>query len=108
MKNTYRKNYINRSDLKSTEITEGITIETQVALYLNNQVDGSETKELIYTERKDGVNLGTDVRTDKFDIAIEATNTASKSAIAKRLAKLTVVKKEEEDGKTESSQGTEN
>lgn len=92
--------------MKSVECSEGTTMETQVAMFMNNQADIERTQPLIYTERRDGVGAGYDIRTDRFDIAVEAMEKSAKSMSAKRDSKLTLVK--EDDPKGDSIQGTEN
>lgn len=106
MKKTYRQNRMSETTVRSVEKSEGMTIETMVALFMNNQTDIEQKTTAIYTERKDGVLAGYDIRSDKFDIAIEAMDKASKSSIMKRESRMNVVK--DEDGKPDSTQGTEN
>ena len=65
---------------------------------------GSEVTPM-YTERKDGVLPQYDVRTDRVEIALEATDKVSKSEIAKREERHK--EKVEGDGKTEPIQATE-
>lgn len=105
MKNTYIQNPIKKSNLGSVQLTEGMTIETMVMLFMNNQTDIERTQPLIYTERKDGVHAGYDIRTDRFDIAVDAMDKSAGSLSAKRESKLNIVK--EEDGKADSVAGTE-
>ena len=52
-----------------------------------------DTAPEIFTERKDGVLPQTDIRTDRFDIALEAMDKVNRSNIAKRDA---MVKTQEE------------
>lgn len=98
---------MHRSKLQSVECSEGITIETMVEKILNNQNNDETEKKQMYTERRDGVLAGTDIRSDRWDIAIDAMDKSSKSQTAKRQAKMNVVKTEE-DGKADGVQGTEN
>lgn len=49
---------------------------------------------IIYTSRADGVQAGYDIRTDRFDIAIEAMDRVSKTKIAARVARMEVEKGE--------------
>lgn len=105
MKKTYKQNPIHRSVMKSVKRTEGMTMEMMVGRFLNNQIDVEQTQPIVYTERKDGVMAGYDIRTDRFDIAIDAMDKSAKSMTAKRETKLNVVK--EEDGKPDSIEGTE-
>lgn len=107
MKKTYKQNRIVRSQLKSVKLNDGMTMETNVALWLKNQNESEEQKEMVYTERKDGINQGMDIRSDRFDIAIDAMDKSAKSIKAKRDAKMNVVK-DDEDSKGDSVQGTEN
>lgn len=106
MKNTYKQNRIVKSSMKSGNITEGMTMETKVALWLKNSNEDEEVKPLIYNERKEGIQRGHDIRTDRFDVAIEAMDKSSKSIQAKRESKMEIVK--EGDGKPDSVQGTDN
>lgn len=62
------------------------------------------TVPLIYTNRKDGVHPGTDIRTDRFKIAAEAIDKTTGDYQAKRANRWSPKKKE--DGKPESTQGT--
>lgn len=71
-------------------------MEEQIGKILDNQMDVDE-KQVIYTERKDGVVAGLDIRTDRFDIALEAMDKGAKSMINKRISKLEIIKEEEEE-----------
>lgn len=92
------------------------TIEEKVRRLLNNKDDIGQEVPPIYTERKDGVLPQYDIRADKWDIALDAMTTASKTNTAKREAKIKadeeakqakiIEMKAKEDGKTESVDGT--
>ena len=45
---------------------------------------------MIYTSRADGVQAGYDIRTDRFDVAIEAMDKVQKTKIAERVARMEV------------------
>lgn len=60
--------------------------------------DIGDNVELIFTERKDGVLPETDVRTQSWDIAIEATDVAAKDHLAKREARHNPPKTDENPG----------
>ena len=62
-------------------------------------VDGAPT---IYTDREDGVPFQTDIRSDRFEIALDASEKITANKLAKReeRANLRVVKDEAETGKT--------
>ena len=57
---------------------------------------------MLYTERKEGVRASTNIRTDRFEIAVEAADKIAKSCQARRDSNLFVVEK---DGGAESIQG---
>lgn len=74
---------------------------------------GFVTKGLMYSERKDGVLPEFDIRTDKWEVAQNAANVASKNEIAKRGGAPEFGKKEAGEQKqgaepaaSESGQGT--
>lgn len=73
-----------QSTLKVNESYEADRIEIKVARILNNKEPIKDGAPIIYTERKDGVRPEYDVRTDRFELAIEATDIMSKQSILKR------------------------
>lgn len=73
-----------RSQLKANTSTEGETIEQKVERVVNNKEPLGDGSPLIYTERKDGVKASFNVRTDKREIAIEASEKIAKSYLARR------------------------
>ncbi len=101
----YKKNKINRTELEINNSVEGETIEQKVERVTVNKEPIKDGAPLIYTERKNGVEAGYNIRTDRFEVAVEAMDKVTRSNRAKRdnKAKLEVVK----DGETESTQTTE-
>lgn len=89
---------------------EGETIEIQVARIMQNKEPIKDVVPMIYTERKDGVLPQYDIRTDKMEVALMATDTASRVNLAKRENNLKKVKggqsQENNSGGSESTQGT--
>ena len=63
---------------------EGESIEAKVCRIVNNGEPISDGAPLIYTERKDGVKEEYNIRTDRFDIALNAMDYVTKSNRAKR------------------------
>ena len=65
--------------------TEGESIEMKLERIINNKepinADGAP---IIYTPRKEGVRASTNIRTDRFDVALEATDKIQKSYKARR------------------------
>lgn len=73
------------STIDCNQATEGETIEQKVErMTQNKEPIGDKEGQLIYTDRKDGVNPDHDIRTDRFEYAIDAMDIASKSNKAKR------------------------
>ena len=62
----------------------GISIERKVEKITESKEPITDGAPLIYTERKEGVIPAYDVRTDRFEIAVEAMGKVVKSNIAKR------------------------
>ena len=63
---------------------EGETIEQKVRRITQNQEPITDGAPIIYTERKDGVKPEYDVRTDRFELAVEAMDTLTQQKLAKR------------------------
>ena len=75
---------------------EGESIEAKVCRIVNNGEPISDGAPLIYTERKEGVKEEYNIRTDRFDIALNAMDYVTASNRAKR----------DNFGKPETIQGT--
>lgn len=101
----YKKPIIRNNRLKINQSTQGETIEMKLERMLTGKEPITNGAPIIYTERKDGVNPAHDIRTDRFEIAIDAMDKNAKMQQAKRDAyqKRRDAKK---DGKPESTQGT--
>ena len=69
---------------------------------INNKEPIKDGAPLIYTERKDGVKASTNIRTDRWGVALEATDKIAKSYKARREEKYKAGAK---DGEPESLQG---
>lgn len=81
---TYKQNKIENSKLKVNQSQEGETIEMKMERVINNGEAIKDGAPLVYTDRKDGVKPEFDIRTDRFEIAIDAMDKVSKSVQAKR------------------------
>ena len=75
----YSNSLINRN-----ESVVGISIERKVEKITESKEPITDGAPIIYTERKEGVIPAYDVRTDRFEIAVEAMGKVVKSNIAKR------------------------
>lgn len=85
--------------------TEGETIEQKIERIVNNKEPIKDGAPLVYTERNKGILPEYNIRTDRFEIAIDAMDKVSKSIQARRENRQ---KEQENNGKTESTQGTDN
>lgn len=97
----YKINMPAKTSIKGKEKMEGETIEAKVRRIVNNKEPITDGAPIVYTERKDGINPAHDIRTDRWDIAIEAMDTVAQVKEHKRTMK--VVKDEpKNDGKKDS------
>lgn len=100
----YRKSKKNKTALNVNTGYEAEMIERKIERMVNNneQIDGMDNVPLIFTERKEGVGEAYNVRTDRFEVAIEATDRVHKGRAAKRqnVAKAEV-KDEKGEGKSD-------
>lgn len=62
----------NNNRLKSIEIYEGESIETKCARILQDKEPITDTAPIIYTAKEEGVLPAYNIRTDRFDIAMDA------------------------------------
>lgn len=84
----------------------GETIEQKIRRIVNNKEPISDGAPLIYTERKNGVEPQYDIRTDRWEVAIDAMDTVSKTHKAKRENKPTIGEQAKE-GMTKENTGGE-
>jgi hypothetical protein len=100
----------NKGSIINNDSVEGETLEQKIERIMSNKEPIKDGAPLIHTERKDGVEPAYNIKTDRFDIAIDAMDIVTKSTEAKRdyKASLKVVKDEEKSGNPESSDGTNN
>lgn len=63
---------------------EGEPIEKKVSRMVNNKEPIKDSAPILYTDRKDGVLPETDIRTDRFDIAIDAMDKVAATHIGRR------------------------
>ena len=84
----------NKTKLKRQKRFQGEPIEAKIERIMSNKEPISDGAPLIYTDREDGVQPAYDIRTDRFDVAIDAMTYVAKSNIAKREEGL---KKRKED-----------
>lgn len=102
----YKQNHISDTNDSFNTSTEGETIEEKMARILNNKEAIKDGAPAIFTERKEGVKAGYNIRTDRFEIALDASEIIHKSNFAKREEKGKIIPLD--NGETKSTQGTEN
>lgn len=80
----YKKIKAPKSTMKINESYTGETLEQKIERIVTTKEPINETAPLIYTERKDGVQPQYDIRTDRFEIALEAMNKVTQTHQAQR------------------------
>jgi hypothetical protein len=104
----YKKPEYNKTTLKVNQSLEGETIEQKIERVTTNKEPIKDGAPLIYTDRNEGVLAGYNIRTDRFEIAVEAMDKIQKSETAKResKAKMEVVTDGGETSSVPASNGT--
>lgn len=69
-------------DMSAVETVEGEIIEKKIQRIMDEKSPIDDSAPIIYTERKNGINPAHDVRTDRFDLALEAMDIETKKRIA--------------------------
>lgn len=100
-----------RTSLEVRNVSEGETIEQKVDRMMNNNEPITDSADIIYTERREGILPGYNIRTDRFDVAIDAMTAIDKTFKAKREDRIQareakVVDMPKTDGGAETTQGT--
>lgn len=98
-----RKGCIDNPDLTYQAEPREVKLRKIVNGEANNMEDG--VFPIIYTEKKDGVQPEYDIRTDRFEVAIDAMDKINQSAanqIAKNKGETEAVKDFGTEGKTDS------
>lgn len=90
------------TSINSNDSMEGSTIEQKIERLINNKEPIGQEAPLIFTEKKEGVKAGYNIRTDRFEVALDAITNMQKAKQAQR-AEMQVIKNDD-DGKTESTQ----
>lgn len=80
----YNKQSANKNKLHINNSYTGETIEAKIARIINNKEPIKDGAPIIYTDRKDGILPALDIRTDRFELAIEGMDHVAKTHLAKR------------------------
>lgn len=95
----YKNILINwHSQIITTGFMEGESIEEKMRRTTETNEPIEDTAPMIYTERKDGVLPEYDIRTDRFDVAVEGMDVVSKSYLASRAERAQAAEKIEQKG----------
>lgn len=80
----YIQNKTTATTLKVNASYEGERIEQKIQRIVNNKEPITDGAPIIYTDRKDGVLPQYNIRTDKWEIALDAMDTISRTNTTKR------------------------
>lgn len=80
----YYKRKPTKTTLRVNDSYKGETIEQKINRIVNNKEPIKDGAPIIYTDRKNGVEPQYDIRTDRFEVAVEATDKAAKAQMARR------------------------
>lgn len=94
----YRYNKPKATTIKRNTSYEAETIEQKMQRVLNNKEPIKDGAPLIYTERKDGVKPEMDIRTDRFEVALDAMSTVDKTYKAKREERIKTLGEKAKEG----------
>lgn len=77
-----------KTTLRHYNVVEGETIENKVDRIINNKEPIKDAATVIYTDRKDGVRPEHDIRTDRFDLALDAMDAVHQKAKTDRKKRI--------------------
>ena len=89
---------LNKTMIELNDSIEGETIEEKVMRITENNEPITDGAPIIFTDRKDGVLPAYDVRTDRFEVAIDGMDYVAKSNFARRQDYM----KQDDESKTET------
>ena len=69
-------------DISAVDTVEGEIIEKKIQRIMDEKTPIDDSAPIIYTEKKNGINPAHDVRTDRFELALEAMEIETKNRIA--------------------------
>lgn len=84
----YNKRQPNTTTIKADPSYKGEWIEEKIHRITINKEPITDGAPLIYTERQYGVQPAYNIRTDRWDIAVDAMDKVTKTELAKRAARL--------------------
>lgn len=81
----YKQIKANKTTLRVNNSYVGERLEQKVNRIVNNKEPIKDGAPLIYTDRKDGVRPEYNIRTDRWELAIDAMELVAKDKLAKRI-----------------------
>lgn len=93
----YKQTKASKTTIKTAKTKEGETIESKMRRILNNGEPITDGAPLTYTERKDGVQPQYDIRTDRFELAVDAMDKIHKDKLAKREERMKPIGEQAKD-----------
>ena len=104
----YKITIYRRTRLTINESVEGSTIEQKIERIINNKETITDGAPIIFTERKEGVLPSYNIRTDRWEIAVEGMDKVHRSYQARReeKAKMEVIKNEKTDNNNSETMPT--
>lgn len=101
-----KQNLLNSmTTIRCNPFYEGESIETKVRRITENKEPISDSAPTLYTNRTDGVVADYNIRTDRWDIAIDAMEKVAKAKTAQRDEKEKPTKTEKTEGEGEPNPG---
>ncbi|AXH78044.1 MAG: hypothetical protein [Microviridae sp.] len=76
--------HTSNTTIRTKNFYEGESIEEKVRRITENNEPISDSAPIVYTNREDGVIPDHDIRTDRWDVAVEAMDKVAKGKIAQR------------------------
>lgn len=73
-----------KTEIDINESVEGETIEMKIERITTNKEPIEDSAPIIYQERREGVNPAYNMRTDRFEIALDVNDTITASKLAAR------------------------
>jgi len=101
----YKRSQYTNTKFNVNASIQGQTLEQKIEQITSNKEPIKDGSPLIFTEKSEGVKAGYNIRTDRFEVAVDAIDKMVKSNIAKSEAKpqMNIVR---DDSGAESTQGT--
>jgi len=105
----FKQKEYNTTSIAINASLQGETIEQKMERVTQNKEPIKDGAPLIYTDRNDGVQAGYNIRTDRFEIAVDAMDRVAKSKTAQRdnVANMKIVHNDISGAESTQGNGTE-